>query len=382
MHSHTRRDFFARLGAGWLGASVMEQAVMRAAQARAQSRHAPAGLFDLEKVAEGVYAAIARPAALTNCNAAIFENAADVLIVDAHSKPSAVAALVAQIRAQVTPKPIRYVVNTHFHWDHTQGMPAYHRIAPHAEILSSGTTRKLIAEFGVARCKESVAAVPKAIEDYQRQLAAATKPEVKARLEAMIAEARAYEAEMRNYSPELPTMTFDRQLILHDKAHELHLAFRGRGHTAGDIVVCCPQKNVIATGDLLHGFLPFIGDGYPREWPATLKAVGEFDFTNVIGGHGGVQRTRERLPQMAAYIEELTGMVARGKEQGRQVAELQREITPASLRSLSGGYGEFVAGQLVAADDSATPPAPAEALANGVKENIASTWKALERSAS
>ena len=153
MLTHSRRGFLARtLGASWLGASLMEQAVLRAAQVRAEAQSAPQStLFDIEKMADGVYAALSRPQPQVNCNAVIFENANDILIVDSHSKSSAVVALAAQFRKQITPKPIRYVVNTHFHWDHTQGNPAYRKIAPHADILACTTTRKLIAELGVAR---------------------------------------------------------------------------------------------------------------------------------------------------------------------------------------------------------------------------------------
>src|SRR5581483_12476233 len=91
--------------------------------------------FELRNVAAGVFAAIARPAAMINCNATIFENDQDLLIVDSHSKPSAAAALVAQLRRDLTTKPVRYIVNTHFHYDHTQGMPAYAKLAPGADVI-------------------------------------------------------------------------------------------------------------------------------------------------------------------------------------------------------------------------------------------------------
>src|SRR5215472_431506 len=98
-HHHSRRDFFRRSFGGIVaGASVLEEAFLRAGWARAQAPTATARLFDLEKVADGVFAALAKPAALTNCNAAIFLLSRDVLVVDAHSKPSAAAALIAQIR--------------------------------------------------------------------------------------------------------------------------------------------------------------------------------------------------------------------------------------------------------------------------------------------
>ena len=98
-HVHSRRDFFSRAFGGALaGASIIEEAFLRATWARAQAPGANANLFKIEKVADGVYAALARPQVLTNCNAAIFVNSQDVLVVDAHSKPSAAAALIARSR--------------------------------------------------------------------------------------------------------------------------------------------------------------------------------------------------------------------------------------------------------------------------------------------
>lgn len=82
-------------------------------------------------VAEGVYFARARAAAVGNCNAGIFvNNPADVLVVDAHSKPSAAAALIAQIKREVTPEPVRYLVDTHFHWDPRRATPLIGTRAP------------------------------------------------------------------------------------------------------------------------------------------------------------------------------------------------------------------------------------------------------------
>ena len=381
MHLHSRRDFFAQtLGASFLGASVLQQAVLRAAQARAESATESAVLFDIEKVAEGVYGAVAHPAAPINCNAAIFENAKDLMIVDTHSSPSAVAALVAQIRREVTPKPIRYVVNTHFHGDHVLGNPEYRRIAPQAEIVSSTVTRKLIAELDPGNLKGWLESMPKAVEDDRAKLAAAKTAEEKAYYERRIAQTRAFLSEMRDYSIELPDITFQDNLVLHDKAHDLHLAFRGRGHTAGDIVVFCPQKKAIASGDLAHGFLPYVGDGYPREWARTLKSVGEFEFEQIIGGHGAVQRGRARMGQMTAYIEELVAAIETGKRKGRGVEELQRAITPATLKSLQlGGYGEFVSDSLLRYAGVPPSTTPAQVLADGVKENVASTYRTLEK---
>lgn len=376
MHSHSRRRFLGQA----LGAALLERAALRAARARTKAAAALPTLFDIEIVAEGIYAAVARPSALINCNAVIFENANDLMIVDTHSKPSAVVSLVSQIRREITTKPIRYIVNTHFHWDHTQGTPSYKKIAPRADVVSSAATRSLIAEFGAASLEASLEQIPKTLERYRKQLEAARTPEEKAHYKRMIEETREYGRELLAYKPELPNVTFSDDLVLHDKAHDLHLAFRGRGHTAGDIVVFCPQKKVLASGDLAHSFFPYIGDGYPREWPHTLRSIGEFEFTHVIGGHGPVQQGRDRLDQMAAYIEELTSAVEEGKREGRTVEELARAITPARLKSLrNGGYGEFIAECTKRGDAESFLKPPAEILAEGVRSNVASIYHSLER---
>ena|SRR5437016_9334395 len=136
--SHSRRNFLKTALGAWIsGAGILDQAVFRAAQARAQSAGAPTTLFDIERVADDTYLALARPAAILNCNAAIFVNARDVMVVDTHSKPSAAAALIAQIRREITTKPVAYVVNTHFHYDHAQGTRAYREMEPAPQILAS-----------------------------------------------------------------------------------------------------------------------------------------------------------------------------------------------------------------------------------------------------
>ena len=110
-HAVSRRDFFQRTALGSMaGASILDLAWRRAAWAQAIAPGAATDLFEIQNVADGVYLAFARPQAVINCNAAIFVNSADVLVVDAHSKPSAAAGLIAQIKQQITTKPVRYQI--------------------------------------------------------------------------------------------------------------------------------------------------------------------------------------------------------------------------------------------------------------------------------
>jgi cyclase len=379
MSPHSRRGFLRKtLGAVWTSSALLDQAFFRATAARAQS-HEPGlpKLFDIEKAADGVYLALAHPVALINSNAAIFENANDLLIVDTHSKPSAAAALVAQIRKEITQKPVRYVVNSHFHWDHTQGNAAYRRLTPHADIIATEATRQLLADEGAKRIKASVEESGKSLNTYKEGLGKATTAEEKRYYGQMVSDTEAYLREMKDYAPDLPNVTVGRDLIIRDKAHTLHLAFRGRAHTAGDIVVWCPEKKAIATGDMLHGWAPYIGDGYPREWPNTLIGLTEMDFDHILGGHSPIQK-RQKLYQMRDYLEELTVLVAAGKRAGKSVEQVQKEVTPDKLKTLAGGYGADMAASQHKGFVTAPSQADPEILADSIRSNVADTYKRVD----
>ena len=347
-HGRSRRDFFRTTFKGALaGATIFEEAFLRAGWARAQSQTASANLFTIEKVADGIFAALAKPQALTNSNAAIFVLSRDVLVVDAHSKPSAAASLIAQIKKEVTDKPVRYLVNSHFHWDHTQGDRAYKAANAKVEIIASETTKQLMVQLQKDRLKESLDSVPGMIDTLRGRLSRATTQQDRDWCNEQLRQLAAYQQEMKDYPLELPTKTFAQTLVIDDPAGQVHLGFHGKAHTAGDIQVFSPSKKVIAAGDAVIGFLPNLNDGYPRPWPKTIDALGALEFDRIIGGHGGVQQGRTRLTQFRNYIEDLTSRVERAKKSGTPLAELQKSITAASLPTLqAGGFAGFVADNL------------------------------------
>ncbi len=360
-HTHpTRRGFFATfLENALVGAGVLQIAGYRAAWAQAQSATAPdtANLFEIEKIADGVYFAFALPSAMVNSNAAIFVNSTDLVVVDAHSKPSAAAALIAQIKREVTPKPVRYLIDTHFHFDHTQGNAAYLAAGNKVDIVATKTTKKLMSQLLGPRLRASLdpssigprsgaQQVAHRLEDLRLRVGKATTAAEKAPLQLQIAQLEAFAAEMKNFEPTLPTITFDKSYVIKDKEHELHLEFHGCAHTAGDLQVFCPQKRVLATGDAYHPGFPSWGDSYPIPWPRTIDSFAKLAFDHILGGHGRAQHDRKDMTGQRNYIEELTERVVAGKKAGKTIPELQRTITVASLKSLhADGYMNNLAPQ-------------------------------------
>src|SRR5215469_13959445 len=180
-------------------------------------------LFDIKPVADGVYAAIAKPAYKTNCNAAVIILDDSVLVVDTHSKPSAARGLIAQIKT-LTDKPVKYVVNTHFHWDHYQGNQAYPSSWPSGvEIISSEATRESIEHRGIPRVKNQITTMPHEIEKLKADLAQATEAKQKVEIEENLRQAQEYLEELKTMQVTLPTLTFDRSLIIHDKARTVEI---------------------------------------------------------------------------------------------------------------------------------------------------------------
>lgn len=296
---------------------------------------APARLFDIKQVAPGIFGAIARPTAMLNCNAAVIVNRDHVLVVDTHSKPSAAKALIRQIRDEVTKLPVRYVVDSHLHGDHAMGNEAYPEVfGAGIEVISSVKTREWLEKLGVPRMQETLDGLPGQIAELRARRDASRDEPARAALGAHIEGLEAYLKEMTPARVTLPTMTFDHRLVIHRGGREVHLLFLGRAHTAGDAVAYIPSERVVATGDLMHGLLPYMGDGFPDEWPATLRALEALEFDRVIPGHGSVQEGKSVLAQFRGYVEEITEKVSRGIERGQAPDELKKTITADTLASL------------------------------------------------
>lgn len=284
-------------------------------------------LFDIKPMAEGVYAAIARPTSILNCNAAIIMLDDCVMVVDTHSKPSAARALTERIK-KLTDKPIRYVVNTHFHWDHAQGNAAYSAWPGGVEIISSTMTRDNIEQLGVQRTKAEIESLPTRISVLKTNLANATDPQQKATIQNNLDQTEGYFAELRVMPLTLPTLTLERSLVLHRKSRTVQVLWLGNAHTNGDVWIHLPREKVLICGDAMHGRTPFMGDSYPADWITTLAAVEKLDFTQAVGGHGDIMQGKERFAMWRAYFRDLIDETAKARAAGANLEAAQRQVAP------------------------------------------------------
>jgi hypothetical protein len=143
------------------------------------------------------------------------------------------------------------------------------------------------------------------------------------------------------------------------------------------VVAYCPQARAVATGDVIHGFLPNIADGFPRLWPGTIDSIGAADFNTILPGHAALQTGRTEMINLRNYIEELTGKVEESRKAGLTLAEMQQRITVASLKSLhSNGYVDYLARMRTLSNARFSRVAPMQ---SDVNENIADVYRNLDR---
>jgi cyclase len=326
--SWTRRDFLIGTGAALAAVQALDHFHPCCAMA-ADAATADSELFELKPVADGIYAAIAAPRYKVNSNATVILTNDGVVVVDSHSKPSAALALYREIQS-ITKQPIKRIINTHFHWDHWQGNQVYKEAYPGLEIIASertleNLTRPDAGNGGVPNIEKQREMLPKEIEQLGNELASATDPAQKMRLESNLLQTKAYFEELKSIEPALPTRTFDKTVSLVVGDREIQILLLGRGHTDGDVFIHLPGEKIVATGDALIDWMPYMNDGFPEDWVSTLDALEKYDFAHIIPGHGGVM-PKEHLAFFRGYMADLIAAIKSAHADGASLEEMKRTL--------------------------------------------------------
>ena len=264
-------------------------------------------LFNVQQIRPGVYFASGRTGRNVGANSAFIVTDRDVIVVDDHMTTRAARALLGEIR-RVTDKPVRYVVNTHFHWDHANGNGAF---GPEIELLSHPRTRAALMERGQATIAEQVPLMERQIAAARVRLDTTRSDSVRAILRVSIPDAEANLAEYRTMRIALPTATFDSSLVLWRGEQEIRVFFMGRAHTSGDIVVQLPREGLLITGDMMTNTagVPNMMDAYAGEWGATLRRLAQLDFAMTLPGHGQPFEGKQRYEVTAAFMDDVWSQV-------------------------------------------------------------------------
>ncbi len=282
-------------------------------------------VYQFEKIADGLYYATSSGPMAAGGNHPIIINDRDVLLVDDGTTPAAAKALLEDMKL-ITDKPVRWVVNTHFHYDHTDGNSVF---GPDVEIIGHEFVRHAIADLDVVHrepLKTALANMPIQIESFKKQLGDVKDPGQRATLEKQLAATQADWEQLKALKPTPPTMTYSSKMTIYRGQREIQLLFLGRGHTQGDTVVFLPKERIVCTGDLMESRLAYMGDAMFDEWITTLEALKNLDFDTVLPGHGVPFHEKSLITAYQGYLKDLISKVAELHKQGLSAEETAKKV--------------------------------------------------------
>ncbi|MDP9144073.1 MAG: MBL fold metallo-hydrolase, partial [Actinomycetota bacterium] len=191
---------------------------------------------------------------------------------------------------KLTPLPVRWVVDTHWHWDHTFGNSRF----PEAEIWGHDRCRTEMVERGESMKDDAAEWLPDQRDEFRTVV----------------------------ITP--PTELFSEHAQVDMGSKIVSLSYHGLGHTNADIVISVEDDDVIFMGDLVEdGAPPVFDDGYPISWPQTLKSVLADGTTLIVPGHGDTMSRAVALGQLEE-IGIVAGLARQCIEESLPVAEAAR----------------------------------------------------------
>ena len=289
----------------------------------AAAQEPPRGV-DLVRVADGVFAAIRRePLGLAvQSNSLIVVGDSGVLVVDAQFTRAATRETIREIR-RLTPLPVRWVVNTHWHDDHFAGNQVYRDSFPGVQFIIHEHTRADLRTLGAPNREGTRTGAPPLADRYERQLALGlgidSTPLVPGERESMtsaIRIIREYLGELPDFRETLEGPSVRNELRIALGVHDVRVRWIGPANTRGDLVVYLPRSGVVATGDVVVAPIPFAFGSYPAEWTAVLDSLIALRPVALVPGHGAVMRdlsyVRTLRTALGAVADSAVTVVARG----------------------------------------------------------------------
>lgn len=248
----------------------------------------------------------------------------DVVVVDANGAPGITREVLAALR-RITAKPVRYVVNTHYHDDHIRGNAVYRDAFPDVDFVAHSFAKSYLPAQGVVNRRSFLEGAPGFVQQLKGLLKDGKSltggPLSEDERVSMTADVALAEYVLNDGSAAeaiLPTVTVDDRLTLKRGRHTIDIRHLGKGHTAADLVVHLPADNILITGDLVVWPVPLVGDPQSqiRAWSETLTAALALQPRVIIPGHGMVLKDTGHLTLLAdmfgAIDRDVAALVARG----------------------------------------------------------------------
>lgn len=284
--------------------------------------------FELKKLADNVYGIIRKdpPGLMCDGNSGFIINEKDVVVIDA---PEAAREIIAVLK-KITDKPVRYVINTHWHDDHITGNQYYRDAYPGVDFIAHKSVKDYLPVEGLANRNNMIRSAPGGVA-YLKSLLEKNEsfgggPITEEEKESYLSDIKLVEHYL-DIVPKtefiLPTITFSDSLILDCGDREIKLLKPGRGHTAGDIAVFLPGEKILFTGDLVVSPVPLVGSdqSHISGWSSALKNLRSLNAGIIVPGHGKVMYDDLFIRSMELLFESITYQTREAITSGKSLDE-------------------------------------------------------------
>ena len=280
--------------------------------------------FTLERLCDGVYAAIHKPGGQAICNGGFVDLGEEVLVFDSFLSIAAASDLKLAV-SELIGKPIRWVVNSHSHNDHIRGNQVF---VPGASIVSSRNIRDYLSEHGKEEADREQSYAPGRLASFQAQLREANTEKEQKYAKMWLGY---FEAMVESY-PELkitlPDVVFSDSITFYgSKRYATLIEFR-QGHMDSDIVLYLPEEKILFTGDLVFIRMhPYLADGDPAGLRRTLMELMGLPLETIVPGHGETG-AKEDIQAMIYYIDAASKVATELKTRGKTPDDTGLEEIP------------------------------------------------------
>jgi cyclase len=278
------------------------------------------GVYRLHRIGTGIFVAEPR---FGGANSTIVINEDHVVLVDPSSSPANGLALADEIRS-LTDKPLRYVVNTHWHGDHHGGNRGLseefddvtfiaHSSTPE-DILNEATPElRRFASFYLQQTERAKMWLGAGIDENGDSLSVPQKTQV----QTFIDRQTEWVASIPEYEYLLPNLLVEESMTLPSTDRIIEIRYAGRAHTRGDLYLYLPNEKILIVGDLLTAPYVVPRSGFPSEYADALRNLAEINFEQLVIGHGGPVKTDSKLLLlMADFLEAVASHTDRSVAEG------------------------------------------------------------------
>jgi cyclase len=298
--------------------------------------------FSVTRLRDNVFAIVRHdpPGFAVESNTGYIECNDQLVVIDAQSNEAATKRALAAIRSRSN-KPVRYLINTHWHDDHIVGNRVYRQTFPSVKLIAHRESLTYLPGDGKKNRDRFHRGIPDALASFRKTLQAgknsAGQPlteEQRASLTSDIRLGEGYMTVPDDFVPMLADVPVSTRFSIREPGCAVDVLALGNAHTTGDLVVHVPDQDVVFVGDIIGWPVPLVGaeQSRVREWSGTLQRIRELKATLIVPGHGPVMPDYVQLDRVAALMTTIARRVDEARSRGETLEVTRGRIDLQDLR--------------------------------------------------